>query len=101
MAERQLEQMAPLLKNVQRLGGSGPGSRRRDVFLRSFQVAAQQQESASTQKAEREVSHMVVVMVGEKLIVNYSVSLAKTETRSCPSLPQSLESGLCPCGSQP
>ena len=64
MAERQLEQMAPLLKNVQRLGGSGPGSRRRDVFLRSFQVAAQQQESASTQKAEREVSHMVVVMVG-------------------------------------
>ncbi|KAB0345263.1 hypothetical protein FD755_012475 [Muntiacus reevesi] len=27
-------------------------------------VAAQQQESASTQKAEREVSHMVVVMVG-------------------------------------
>lgn len=29
-----------------------------------FQVAAQQQESATTQKAEREVSHMVVVMVG-------------------------------------
>lgn len=28
------------------------------------QVAAQQQESASTQKAEREVSRMVVVMVG-------------------------------------
>ena len=27
-------------------------------------VAAQQQESATTQKAEREVSHMVVVMVG-------------------------------------
>ena len=28
------------------------------------QVAAQQQESATTQKAEREVSRMVVVMVG-------------------------------------
>lgn len=32
--------------------------------LCSAQVAAQQQESASTQKAEREVSRMVAVMVG-------------------------------------
>lgn len=32
--------------------------------LCSSQVAAQQQESASTQKAEREVSRMVMVMVG-------------------------------------
>lgn len=32
--------------------------------LCSAQVAAQQQESATTQKAEREVSRMVVVMVG-------------------------------------
>lgn len=35
-----------------------------EVSLCSAQVAAQQQESASTQKAEREVSRMVVVMVG-------------------------------------
>lgn len=62
-AERQLEQMAPWLKNVQRLGVQGQGAEG-VMFLRSFQVAAQQQESASTQKAEREVSHMVVVMVG-------------------------------------
>lgn len=43
-----------------------PNSARREGFDpgAQFQVAAQQQESATTQKAEREVSHMVVVMVG-------------------------------------
>lgn len=43
-----------------------PNSARREGFdpCAQFQVAAQQQESATTQKAEREVSHMVVVMVG-------------------------------------
>ncbi|NXH29198.1 OPSUV protein, partial [Myiagra hebetior] len=35
-----------------------------EVSLSLAQVAAQQQESATTQKAEREVSRMVVVMVG-------------------------------------
>jgi len=40
----------------------------RDALLKCFniypQVAAQQAESASTQKAEKEVSRMVIVMVG-------------------------------------
>lgn len=44
------------------LGASSPG--RPKVSLPPAQVAAQQQESATTQKAEREVSRMVVVMVG-------------------------------------
>lgn len=39
-------------------------ARRGTSLSAQLQVAAQQQESASTQKAEREVSHMVVVMVG-------------------------------------
>ncbi|NXI00568.1 OPSUV protein, partial [Pachycephala philippinensis] len=43
-------------------GASSPG--RPEVSLSPAQVAAQQQESATTQKAEREVSRMVVVMVG-------------------------------------
>ncbi|NWW74831.1 OPSUV protein, partial [Climacteris rufus] len=43
-------------------GASGPG--RPQVSPSPAQVAAQQQESATTQKAEREVSRMVVVMVG-------------------------------------
>lgn len=45
--------------------GSGVEARREGYDpCAQFQVAAQQQESATTQKAEREVSHMVVVMVG-------------------------------------
>lgn len=43
-------------------GAGSPG--RPKVSLSLAQVAAQQQESATTQKAEREVSRMVVVMVG-------------------------------------
>lgn len=43
-------------------GAGSPG--RPKVSLSPAQVAAQQQESATTQKAEREVSRMVVVMVG-------------------------------------
>lgn len=43
-------------------GAGSPG--RPEVSLSLSQVAAQQQESATTQKAEREVSRMVVVMVG-------------------------------------
>ncbi|NXU12617.1 OPSUV protein, partial [Pardalotus punctatus] len=44
------------------MGTSSPG--RPEVSPSPAQVAAQQQESATTQKAEREVSRMVVVMVG-------------------------------------
>lgn len=46
--------------------GKAKVSQEREGFdpCAQFQVAAQQQESATTQKAEREVSHMVVVMVG-------------------------------------
>lgn len=44
------------------MGVEGQGEE--NIPLCSAQVAAQQQESASTQKAEREVSRMVVVMVG-------------------------------------
>lgn len=43
-------------------GGWGVRGQQPKVSL--AQVAAQQQESATTQKAEREVSRMVVVMVG-------------------------------------
>ncbi|NXQ44698.1 OPSUV protein, partial [Catharus fuscescens] len=46
------------------LGGRGQQPGRPKVSPSPAQVAAQQQESATTQKAEREVSRMVVVMVG-------------------------------------
>ncbi|NWR44341.1 OPSUV protein, partial [Regulus satrapa] len=46
------------------LGGRGQQPGRPKESLSLAQVAAQQQESATTQKAEREVSRMVVVMVG-------------------------------------
>lgn len=47
-----------------RAGVGGVRGQQPKVSVSLAQVAAQQQESATTQKAEREVSRMVVVMVG-------------------------------------
>lgn len=61
-----MQPLHPLLPAPIEKGGDVgvEGQGEEDVSLCSAQVAAQQQESASTQKAEREVSRMVVVMVG-------------------------------------